>query len=406
MTNKLKNIIKKGVSVLLEVDVADLPQKQVVKDKDVHDTAVAQATSDSITQKFRELGITVPMDELATKALLTSLGEFEISFKLMKPTKYFGGKTDVTAKAKVDGSAKGLRLFLKTSEGEKVRMDFDSKGLENMRPETGEPMTIIKENVKYVVQFTASKSDLEYGSSKIQITVNGKSRDLEVKQDQLGKIYGLTSNKGDDYTVAPNPKKQVGVKEGFMNVTLVGDDSDPQPNTSFAAPKSKLENYQREGSTEYAYFPESGKPIRVDKKLDTNQPITSTIMITSLPDIGKGDSVKNGGGVEFKVGEDVKISGNLTGPQDLSAIQAGTLDDLNKQLKSATATMSDSKQKDQVLKITLNNGNVVMLKPELLDPNPKFLGNWSNLKVEIGSHANNTEHWEKVMGTATLKLRK
>jgi hypothetical protein len=59
-----------------------------------------------------------------------------------------------------------------------------------------------------------------------------------------------------------------------------------------------------------------------------------------------------------------------------------------------------------MLKITLNSGNVIMLKPQKLDPNPMFLGNWDNLSVEIGSHANNSEHWEDVMGTASLKLRK
>jgi hypothetical protein len=407
MSNRLKNIIKKGVNVLLEVDIADLPQKQVVKDKSAHDTGVAQATSDNITQKFRELGIDSSMDELATVALLKAKSPFNISFKLKETAKYkssdgiedefFGGKTEVSGKAtvidklSVDGK---LSINFRDSNGSSnVSITFNPKELKNMRPETGQPMVIIRENVKY----NTIIRNLDVG---IKLP-NGEYKD--VNQDEVGVVGKFTGKSGKDYLVALNPKKQDNVKEGMVNMTIV---KGSQINKSFVIPSNRFIT----DNTNHVYFPEKGKPLFVGK-YDEDPEVNSIMIITSLPDIGnKGGSDDDGSNIRFSKTKPIPVSITISvdDVKKLSALQELSQGSLNNKLKNSKVTWSQS-SKDMVLKSELSDGSVVMLKPNELYPNPEFLGNWVKLPVQIGKLAGgNKENWggDDIMGVATIKLRK
>jgi hypothetical protein len=406
MANNLKNIIKNGVNVLLEINVSDLPQKQVVSDKSAHDAGVISATSDNIIQKFRELGIDAPIDELATIEMLKSKGVFGMSFKLNKSTKFFDGKVEVSGKAKVDGkSGDGkLKLYFTSNQGHKVAIIFDPEGLKSSRPETGQPMTMIQENVSYNVKLYGSKNTNSNEESikqgEVSITLEDGSS-LVVKSQQLSKLSKMTSKSGKDYLVSPNPSKQGGVKEGFVNVTIV---KGSQYGKSFAIPKDKLKT---DKSTNI-YFPENGKP-QIVKKGEDNSMVQSKLMIVSLPDIGKKDKQKeDGSNLRFTLDKPITVDGELDveDKSKLGALNIGALTNINKKLKGVKATLSASQRKDQVIKLILRDGSVVMLKPEHLDPNPEFLGNWNNLSVEIGKFASGVETWEDVLGRVTLKLSK
>ena len=397
MSNRLKSIIKRGVTVLLEVDISDLPQKQVVKDKGVHDTAVAQATSDNITQKFRELGIDVPMNELATVELLKKKSPFNISFKLKDESSIFGDKKEVKGKARVidkesiDGNLT-LEFISSDSSGGGVSIKFDPKGLKNMRPETGQPMVVIKENVKYNVIL----SKLDVGIS----LPNSEGKIIDVNKNQVSYLQKMTSKSGKDYFVASNPLKQNGVKEGSSNVTIV---RGPQINKSFAIPNGKLSTDKKN----HVYFPKDKNPLII-KKEEEGESENNVMIITSLPDIG-GSSKEGGEGLRFSKNKPIQIDVNLRieKPADLSAFMSFGVTELNKKLMNVEAVWASSQPMGEVLKITLNDGSVVMLKPQKLYPNPQFLGNWKNLHIQIGKFAGRDEKWDKdVMGTATLKLRK
>jgi hypothetical protein len=403
MSDKLKNIIKGGVKVLLEVDIADLPQKQVVKDKSAHDTAVAQATADNITQKFRELGIDVPTDELATIELLKAKGVFGLQFKLNKSTKFFDGKTEVSGKAKVDGkSGKGkLKLYFTSDKGEKVAIIFDPEGLKTVRPETGQPMTILKENETYNVKMYGSKdrssSDESIKQGEVSIVLNdGKT--IVVKSHQVGKLSKMTSKSGKDYLVSANPQKQSDVKKGFTNVTIV---RGSLTGKSFALPKSRLST---DKSTD-VYFPENDKP-QIVKKEDSNLMIQTKIMIISLPDFG-GKGEKGDSNLRFSLNKPLRVDAKLdvNDKSKLSALNLGKLSLFQKDLKGIKASWSQSRE--GTLKLEIPGGGVIMLKPEHMDSqSAQFLGNWNDLEVEIGKFADGSETWEDVMGSATLRLSK
>jgi hypothetical protein len=395
MSDKLKNIIKKSVNILLEVDIADLPQKQVVKDKGAYNLAKAQATLDNIDKKFREIGITVNQNEMATLDILKSMQPFTMKFKLEKSTPFFDGQTSISGKAKIDDRHKGLRLFFISDDGHKVRIDFERKDLNSKQPQTGGDVVALLEET-YVVQLSHSKSGIMKG--EVEIEVNGKK--VTVSGKRLGKIYFLESNKGITYTVAANPDKQDGVIEGQVNVTLVGDESDPQPNKSFAVPKRKLEKTPEE--SEYAYFPkDGGKPQRVDAKV-SNQPYTTKIHIESLPDV-RLDADKSSD-VEFELGKPVHVKGELTVNGKLNFKNNITLDNIKQALeKGVSAVLADSDQENNVVKLAIGNDKVVMLKPKG-GKNPKIVGNWNNMPVKVGSKALGNEEWTDTSGEVTLNV--
>jgi len=349
MSDKLKNIIKKGVNILLEVDIADLPQKQVVKDKSAHDTAVAQATADNITQKFRNLGIDVPTNELATIELLKAKGVFSLQFKLNKSTKFFNGKTEISGKAKIDkrsGNGK-LKIFFISDKGDKVVIIFNPEELKTVRPETGQPMTILKENVSYNVKLYGSKdvssSEEPIKQGEVSITLNdGKT--VVVKSHQVSKLYQMTSNSGKDYLVSPNPQKQDGVIDGSFNVTII---SGAQAGKSFAIPKSRL---SKDKNSTDVYFPENGKP-QIVKKEDSTEQETSDLklMIISIPNFSE-DKKEDGSNLRFSLNKPINVQVHLTVDETckeckpLSALNIGNLIDLNQKLKNAKATWSQSKK--------------------------------------------------------------
>lgn len=399
MSDKLKNIIKKSVNLLLEVNPGDLPRTQVVKDKGAYHTANAMDALEDIDQKFRELGISVNPNELATIDILKGLQPFNIKFKLKNSTPFFDGNTEITGKAKIDDRHKGLRLFFISDKGHKVRIDFDRKTLSAKQPQSLGDVTILMENTPYIVQLSSSKGGIEFG--KVEVDINGDKKTVSGKR--LGKISFLTSKKGTTYTVAPNPDKQGDVIEGSVNVTLVGDESDPQPNKSFAVPKSKLE--KTPDNNEYAYFPEGGgKPQRVESKIGNNQPQTTTLIIVSLPNV-KLDGDNKNGNAKFVLGKTVNVKGKLNVSGELNFENKITLDDINDKLKSgAEAQLSASKQEGDVLKITLDGDKAVMLKPKSSYPDPHSISNWNNLSVEVGSKAMGKEEWKSITGEASLNV--
>lgn len=400
--SNIKNIIKRNVSILLEVDIADLPQKQVVKDKGAYNTAIALDMLDNIDQKFRELGVIVDDNEFTTIDILKSMQPFEMSFELKKSTKFFDGNTKIKGKAKIDDRHKGLRILFISDNGHKVRIDFDRKSLQDKQPQTGGDVTVLLEKRVYTVQLSDSKSGIEFGKTVITIPDETTStKELETSGKRLSKIYFLTSKKGTTYNVAANPDKQDGVSKGFVNVTLIGDPSDPQPNKSFAVPKSKLE--KTPDGNEYAYFPEGGgKPSRVLQK-STNQPVTTELKIISLPNI-KSDSNGKDKNTKFELGKIIKVTGKLKTNEQLSFKNNITLDDINDKLnRGVEAELSASRYKDNVLKLNIG-GAVVMLRPLSKDPDPYFVSNWNNLPIEIGSKASGEEEWKDIEGEATLNL--
>ncbi len=383
MSNRLQNIIKKGVMTLLEDrSVAntvwgspDSKGKQVVKDKEAFHLANAEDTLNDIDQAFRELGISVNPNELATIDILKSMEPFEMSFKINKRTKFFDGNTKISGKAKIGSVSNGLDILFKSDKGENVKIHFDKNSLEGKQPQTGAKVTVLMENTSYMVQLGGKA---------------GKTPSL----DSLSKISFLTSKKGITYLVAPNPSKQSDVKEGYINVTLVGDDSDPQPNRSFAVPKSKLK--KTPDGDEYVTFPEDGgKPQRV-------QPMK--LIITSLPNV-KLNTDSEDDNSEFKLDEVVTVTGKLESDVDLNFKSKITLDSINSKLeRGVEAEFSKSQQKGNVVKLNMGNDQVVMLEPK--GSNPRFVSNWNNMSVEIGDKAKGQEDWRNTKGTASLKIVK
>lgn len=409
MSNRIKNLVKENVKILLEIKVSDLPQKQVVNDKSAHDAGVASFTIDNIVSKFRELGIDVPLDELATVELLKSKSPFNMSFKLLKSTRFFDGKKEVKGKAKVDGkkSVGGkLTLYFISDDGDKVAIVFDPEGLKSARPETGQPMVIVQEKIKYNVKLYGSK-DLDFDGGLIKqgevniILPGGKSK--SVKPHQVGKLYKITSKSGKDYLVSPNPIKQKDVEDGFVNVTIV---KGGQLNKSFVVPKNKLTSPD---PTYRVYFSDDVSQPQIVNKGDSNQMVENVIIITSLPDFNDDKQNDSGDNLRFTKNKPIPVEVVLRvdEPRKLNSLNLGTLGNLNVKLKNSKAFWAQSTGQDMVLKLVLDDGTVVMLKPQNLYPNPEFLGNWNDLSIQIGRLAGNDENWsDDVMGTASIRLKK
>jgi hypothetical protein len=420
MSDRLKNIIRKGVNTLLE-DVWGSPDpKQVVKDKGAYHMANAMDKLDDIDQAFREMGISVNPNELATIDILKSKQPFKMSFKMDKSTSFFGGNKEVSGSAKIDDRHEGLRLFFVSDKGDKVRIDFDRKTLQGKQPQSGGDVSVLMENTKYVVELSNSKSGLKKG--EVSIELNGKTKVMSGKDPflkRLRKMSYITTKKGEDYLVAPSPDKQGGVKNGYKNVTIVQlDDNDPLPNKSFTVP---LQRKNKDGKmvdvlekikpSEYAYFPDNGgKPERIEfGSRESNQPQTTEIIITSLPNVrldsNSDEDVDNN--AKFKLDKTVKVRGKLDVSGRLSFESGVTLDDINDKLnRGVEAELSSSEQDDKVIKLIIGGRHVVMLKPKSKTPDPYFVTNWKNLPVVIGENANGSDEWSKTNGTATLKLVK